>query len=74
MSIYTITFNNKSEKFVMNGYEEIFIGEHFLNIAVLEGMQAEVRTAISEGHALSILRNNGIEIDLIEEDGSLMSW
>lgn len=65
---YVITFNDKSEKFVMDGYEETFIGEHFMIIARSEGLEAEITSAICESHALAILRGNGVEIELVDID------
>lgn len=65
---YTISFNDATEKFVMNGYEESYIGEHFMSIARTESLEAEVTSAICESHALAILRANGVEIELVDID------
>lgn len=65
---YTISFNDETEKFVMDGYEETYIGEHFMSIARNECLEAEVTSAICESHALAILRGNGVEIELVDID------
>jgi hypothetical protein len=65
---YVISFNDETEKFVMDGYQETFIGEHLMIIARSEGLEAEVTSAICESHALAALRANGIEIELIDID------
>ena len=65
---YVISFNDETEKFVMDGYEETYIGEHFMSIARTEGLEAEVTSAICESHVLAILRGNGVEIELVDID------
>lgn len=65
---YVISFNDETEKFVMDGYQETFIGEHFMIIARSEGLEAEVASAICESHALAILRESGVEIELLDID------
>lgn len=61
--MYTITFDDKKEKFVMGEHESSEVGDLFILIAK-ENDYEEVSRACSESHALHMLRCNGIEIDL----------
>lgn len=70
---YTITYNEEATKFEMNGILENFLGTHLEVIGKKEKV-SEVDTAISEGHMLSILQSHGVEVNLLEEDGSRMEW
>lgn len=65
---HVISFNDETEKFVMNGHEETYIGEHFVSIARAEALEAKVTSAICESHALAILRGNGVQIELVDID------
>lgn len=66
---YVITFNEETEKFAMNGYEETFIGDLFLDIAIQEGLRYSLVTqAASESQALSILLSHGVKIELVDID------
>lgn len=70
---YTITYNEESTKFEMDGILENFIGTHLEVIGKKEKI-SEVDEALSEGHMLSILQSTGVEVNLLEEDGSRMEW
>lgn len=65
---YVISFNDETEKFVMDGYEEKFIGSHLWTIAIKTGLEDLYVDSVSESHALSILRSNGVEIELVDID------
>lgn len=65
---YVISFNNETEKFVMDGCEEEFIGSHFWTIAIREGLESEYVNTVSESHALGMLRYNDVEIELVDID------
>lgn len=65
---YTISFNDATEKFVMEGHEEDFIGSHLWTIAIKTGLEDSYVNSVSESHALAILRSNGIEIELVDID------
>lgn len=68
---YTITFDNKTDTFIMNGMREDTVGDLLHWISLNERIQHQ---ASSESHLLAILRDKGVEIDLLEEDGSRMVW
>lgn len=70
---YTITYKEDTQQFEMNGQLFDFIGNHLEVIGKKENISA-VDEAISEGHMLAILHYNGIEVNLLEEDGSRMEW
>lgn len=63
---YVISFNDEIERFVMDGVEENFIGDHLVVIAVREGLLVEVKKGAFESEALTTLRANGIEIELVD--------
>lgn len=65
---YVISFNDETRRFVMDGIEEKFIGDHLTVIAVREGLMQQVRKAMFESEALAILRANGVEIELVDID------
>lgn len=65
---YVISFSDETEKFVMNGREEHFIGKHLYDIAVKEGLEGMVCGVRSESHMLSILTTLGTEIELVDID------
>lgn len=65
---YVISFNDETERFVMDGVEEKFISSHLWTIAIKENLEHEFVKAIRESHALSILLDNGVEIELVDID------
>jgi len=65
---YVISFNDETEKFVMDGYEENFISSHLWAIAIKEGLESAFVSTISESHALSMLLDSGVEIELVDID------
>lgn len=68
---YTITYNEKEQKFEMNGALEMWVCNHLYTIA----KENNVTTiADSESHHLAILDAHGIKVNLLEEDGSRMEW
>lgn len=70
---YTITYKDSDEMFYMNGEAKELIGYHLENI----GKELKIRDmddALSESHMLSILHSHGVEVNLLEEDGSRMVW
>jgi hypothetical protein len=70
---YTITYNESEQMFEMDGKLAELIGYHLETI----GKQLKIKDmddAISEGHMLSILYSHGVEVNLLEEDGSRMEW
>lgn len=72
---YVIQYESEKDGFcdgyVMNGWSAPLIGDHLKDIARQNNI---VDNAISESHLLFILRNNGIEIELLDEDGSELIW
>lgn len=51
---YVISFNNDTDRFVMDGVEESFIGSHLWTIAIKESLEHEFVKTVSESHALSM--------------------
>lgn len=70
---YTITYKDSDAMFHMNGDAKELIGYHLENIGKELKIQ-DMDDAISEGHMLSILYSHGVEVNLLEEDGSRMEW
>lgn len=68
---YTIKFDDCFNLWIMNDKAYRFVGEHLYDIAKENNLTT---TANSESHHLHILRANGLEIDLIEKDGSKVTW
>lgn len=68
---YTIKFDDCSNLWIMNGNAYRFVGEHLYDIAKENNLTT---TANSESHHLQILRGSGLEIELLEEDGSKVIW
>lgn len=68
---YTIQWDDFSDLWMMNGYAERFVGGHLYTIAKENNLTT---VANSESHHLQILRAHGIEIELLEEDGSRVVW
>lgn len=68
---YVIKFNNKTDNFVMNGFSEPFLYPHLEFIAAQEYVYDDY---LSESHLLAILADNGIKVDLLEEDGSPLDY
>lgn len=68
---YTITYNEKEQKFEMNGAFEMWVGNHLYTIAKENNVPT---IADSESHHLAILDAHGIKVNLLEEDGSRMEW
>lgn len=69
---YTITYDNTSQTFCLCDYQEVFLGEHLRWIAALHGVS--IQEVISESHLLQILGENGIDVELLEEDGSPLDY
>lgn len=69
---YKITFIDKTGEWEMNGVVEKYVGNHLYEIAKEHGVQH--LPANSESHHLTILRSLGIDIQLVEEDGSPCHW
>lgn len=65
---YVISFNEDTERFVMDGVEETFISSHLWTIAIKESLEHEFVKTVSESHALSMLIDSGVEIELVEID------
>jgi hypothetical protein len=57
----------------MNGEAKDLIGYHLETIGKQLKIQ-DMDDAISESHMLSILYSHGVEVNLLEEDGSRMVW
>lgn len=68
---YVITYNDDTNKFMMNGVAGEYVGDHLYTIAKENNITT---TANSESHHLAIIRSHGIEVELLEEDGSRMVW
>ena len=68
---YTIKFDDCSNLWIMNGNTQRYVGDHLYDIAKANNLTT---TANSESHHLSILRAHGLEIDILEEDGSKVVW
>lgn len=68
---YTIKFDDCSNLWIMNGNEYRFVAEHLYDIAKENNLTT---TANSESHHLQILRASDLEIELLEEDGSKVTW
>lgn len=68
---YVIKYDDCSDLWIMDGMVERFVGEHLYKIAKENNITT---AAISESHQLSILRLEGVEVELLEEDGSEVQW
>lgn len=68
---YTIQYDEDSDKYVMNGKSYRYVGEHLYDIAV---QNTVTTTANSESHHMTILEAHGIEIELLDSDGSKLDW
>jgi DNA-binding transcriptional ArsR family regulator len=68
---YIIQFNEVPQLWVMKGVACIFICDHLISIAKENNLTT---SASSESHHLQILRDHGIEIEILEEDGSKVIW
>lgn len=68
---YTIQYNGHTDTYFMDDQSENFIGCHLMEIARLEKIK---ESGISESHMLAILGSHGIEVNLLDEDGSRMEW
>ena len=69
---YTIQYDPSTDTFKMNGWTENFIGCHLMQI--FKENDLDPNSMISESHGLHILRGNGIEVELLEEDGSPLDY
>lgn len=65
---HRISFNNDTDMFVMDGVEETFISSHLWTIAIKENLEHEFVKTISESHALSMLLDSGVELELVDID------
>jgi len=65
---HVISFNDDTDRFVMEGVEETFISSHLWTIAIKENLEHEFIKTISESHALSMLLESGVEIELVDID------
>jgi len=70
---YTITYKEETEMFYMNDKPEPLIGYHLEAIGKELKIQ-DMDNALSESQMLSILYSHGVEVNLLEEDGSRMEW
>lgn len=70
---YTITYNESEQMFEMNGKLPELIGYHLETIGKELKIQ-DMDDAISEGQMLRLLYSHGVEVNLLEEDGSRMEW
>lgn len=68
---YTIVWLDGEEVFEMGGKRVAFVGEHLETIAADNNI---FHRASSELHLLCIIREYGIEVDILEEDGSEVVW
>ena len=69
---YIIQHDPSTDTFKMDGWTENFIGCHLIQIFKENGI--DPNTMISESHGLHILNSNGIEVELLEEDGSPLDY
>ncbi len=65
---YVISFNDYTDRFVMDGVEKDFIGSHLWTISIKENLEHEFVKTISESHALSMLLESGVGIELVNID------
>lgn len=65
---YVISFNDKTDKFVMGGYEADFIMEFLMHIGIHERILMPTELPRSESEVLALLRGNGAEIELVNID------
>lgn len=70
---YTITYKDSDSMYHMNGQAKELIGYHLETIGKELKIQ-DMDDALSESHMLSILYSHGVEVNLLEEDGSRMDW
>lgn len=68
---YTIKFDDCSNLWIMNDKASRTVSEHLYYIAKQHGIGTLV---YSESQLLFILRECGLEIELLEEDGSQVTW
>lgn len=69
--MYKIVFDDCSDLWIMNGLAERYIGNHLYTIAVENNVTT---IANSESHLLAILSSHGIDIEILEQDGSKVVW
>jgi len=69
---YTIQYDGSTDTYKMNDWTENWIGCHLMQIA--KENDIDPNSFISESHGLYILRGQGIDIELLEEDGSPLFW
>lgn len=70
---YKIQYDANTDTYKCDGWTENFVGCHLVRMASFHRIK-EAENAISESHMLFILRENGIDIDLLDEDGSELIW
>lgn len=68
---YTIKYDDCSDLYMMNGVPARFIGEHLREIAEVNEVEFIPH---SESHLLAIIQEAGIEVELLESDGSPMTY
>lgn len=70
---FTITYKDDDQMFYMNDKPKMFVGEHLEDIG-RELKIKELDDCLSEGHMLAVLQDKGVQINIVEEDGSRMDW
>lgn len=71
MKTYKIVYIDATDMYEMNGKQYEYIGEHLYDIAEENNL---THAANSESHHLAILRAAGLDIQLLEEDGSKLRY
>lgn len=61
---FVIKFDEVSYLFIMNGWAERTVGAHLENLAKVFGVLDVFRKATGESHALSILQNSGVSVEI----------
>lgn len=68
---YTIKYDDSNDTYLMDGTPAEWIGGHLVSIA---NLHAVVANAVSETQLIAILAEHGIEVQLLDSDGSKLDY
>lgn len=71
MKKYVVQYNEQDGFYYMDKVMEPFVGVHLYNIATENNIK---ELACSESKLLAILQSHGIDIELLDSDGSPLTW
>ncbi len=72
MKTYTIKWDEISDLWFLNEIPKRFVGDHLIEI--LKNNQISTHDVWSESHALSILKENNIVVNLEDFNGNLVDF